>query len=73
MYIKDSLSPFVSLMTEYTTSDQEEMWLAVDTPGRKKMMIALIYRPPSGNCRLFEDRLENTLKALNGLCNFLKT
>ena len=74
MNIKESLMPFINTISECSYSDvtTEEMWISLDQPCNKKMIISLIYRPPTGNICLFEDRLKSTLRGDFNV-NFLKT
>ena len=66
VYIKNNLSPFVEIMPDikYTDSVSEEMWLFFSKPGVKKVIIGMLYRPPSGSCTVFLDRLEKSLISL---------
>ena len=50
-YVKNCYSEYITKLdnTTPTSLDLEHMWLSIDIPFRRKIMLGLCYRPPSGN------------------------
>ena len=73
VYIREVIFPYVIQVHELCYNDpvSEEVWLRISKPGWKKLIIGLIYRPPSGNCETFNTRLDGTLMTLHERYNFL--
>ena len=45
------------------SSDLEAMWLLLDPPKQRKLLIAIVYRPPSGTAAAAIDHLDNILSS----------
>ena len=71
IYIKSDLAPYVQRLSDRCkcTSDSEELWLTLCKPGWKKIILAIIYRPPNGNINNFINKLNDTLQCLLGKGN----
>ena len=50
-YLKSDYGKYSRILSAYTTTDEhlEQMWLEIDVPNHKKMLLINTYRPPSGN------------------------
>ena len=53
------------LKLAYSDGTSEEIWITISKPGWKKIVVGLIYRPPSGRPDPFCQRLEGTLEKLS--------
>ena len=65
-YIKNEMSPYINLIGEFSscTADIEQLWVEFNKAGNKRLVIGLIYRPPSGNVRKGINELQIRLKKL---------
>ena len=48
-----------------STKDIEILWITLNIPNCKKIIIANIYRPPQGNVKIFCDLLDNMVEEIN--------
>ena len=74
MYVKENIAPYVEILSELNHTDKlgEEYWILIKKPGRKKMIIGLVYRPPSGRVDPF-CRMNDTLSIIETTNNLLQT
>ena len=51
IYVKKDLSKFTEIVPEISriTENVEQLWIKINKPSVRKQVIAVIYRPPSGN------------------------
>ena len=63
VYVKLTLAPYITecLPTNIVTGDIETMWLLLDSPKQKKILIGIVYRSPDGRAIPTIDYLDNSL------------
>ena len=63
VYVRSELLPYITVIGEICKNDKdsEELWISVSKPGNKKMLIGVIYRPPTGIPEFFLQRLNSVL------------
>ena len=74
IYVKEPIAPFVDMLPEFSHTDKlgEELWVQINKPGRKKTILGLIYRPPSGKGDQFIARMNDTLNKIGTIYNLLQ-
>ena len=71
-YICNKYGKYSQILHELSTVDPdiEQLWVQVTAPNHKRMLIANIYRPPSGNVTLAIDKIRKSLKLINKFNSF---
>ena len=63
VYAKHKWESYVSILTKLSivSSDVEVVWLLLDPPNHKRIILGTVYRPPSGNIQEAIDSLDTCL------------
>ena len=69
IYYKTLLSPYITLQPTLNSSDEdlEQLWVKIEKPGRKRLYVATIYRPPSGKMIKFLESLKCSINTVLSL------
>ena len=66
-YVKEEMSTYVTKLNTQCgcTCDMEQLWISIDKPAHKKLVVGLIYRPPDGDVETFITSLKHSYDTLN--------
>ena len=71
VHVKTALAPYIDVLYDLCKNDcnSEEFWFRLEKPGMRKMIICVVYRPPSGSVPTFTNGLDISLHTLLGRGN----
>ena len=71
IYAKTEYEVYIQVLEGYSkcTVCSEELWIKINRPGHKRVIIGLVYRPPNGNIDTFIMGFSNTLTEILGIGN----
>ena len=71
IYAKSEYEVYVQVLESHCkcTAASEELWIKINRPGHKRVLIGIIYRPPNGSIDIFITDLRTTLTELLGVGN----
>ena len=63
IYIKSELGLYTAVMSDVSDviRDIEQLWVKIEAPGRKFLIVSVMYRPPAGNIKKFMLSLKASL------------
>ena len=71
IYYKEFYTPYITNMFPLNTVSKhiEQLWIKLEQPGRKRLYVSVIYRPPDGKIEEFIRILRETIEHLYSLHN----
>ena len=69
VYVTSKLAPYVTEFTKMNTgtADLESLWLLLDPPNQKKILVGTVYRPSDGKVSIAIDSLNNILSSFGAI------
>ena len=68
-YLKSNIGKYAHVVPEYSIMNDniEQLWIEIEMPNHKKMVLVNTYRPPSGNPTMAVEYVRNCLKSFDNL------